>query len=277
MTYPIARPPGRVCCRINFFAYTPVMSRLTIRKLSEIETENIYDFKRKLIFSPSVTPNHHLRLAMVEGNPGASSQEHRHPGDEVVFTVQGSAVNLVEGESYQTRPQTALCIAPGCIHSSRVISREPWVGISAYCDDCPLMQARTGGKIKCSHNAVRERDLSECASDNYGGLMKRTLFCPSLTGNRHISFSILEHRPGTEKSPLQPLPTESIVLTLSGKGQITLEGRQYHLTAQTAVCLAPDRSYSFSALGSQPWVAIIVSCDDCPLIRQEAGTAKGPQ
>lgn len=240
-----------------------------IRKLSEIEAQIVYDFKRKIIISPSVTGNDYLRFAKVEGQCGAKSQEHTHPGDEVVLTVSGTAVNMVEGERYRLWPQVALCIPPGKIHTSIVTSQESWIGISAYCDDCLLVKEKTEGKTKPINGTAIRRDLSKIVPNAYNGFTKNTIFSPSVTGNGYINFTVMEGHHNSE-SPEQCHPGDSIFLTLSGRAEIKVGRKNYYLSPQLAIYLPPWQTHSFVAISRETWVSVVVSCDECPLLKQKS-------
>lgn len=244
------------------------MKKPIIRKLIKIETETIYDFKRKVIISPSVTGNSYLRFAKVEGRCGAKSQEHTHPGDEVVLTLSGTTVNTVEGEEYKLSPQEALCIHPGQIHTTIVTSQKPWIGVSAYCDDCSLMKEKRKGQGECIKGNPTKRELSEIEPEAYYDFRRKFIFSPSVTGNRYINFAMMEGLCNSERHE-QPHPGDSIFLTLSGRAEIRVGSEKYLLTPQLAICVPPGQTHSFLVISKEPWVSIVVSCDECPLLKKK--------
>ena len=115
---------------------------ILIRDSSKIIPEKIYDFKRKTIFSPLVTGNSNLMFALIEGQYLAKSQNHIHPGDEVTLTLSGKAEITISNEKYTILPQTAIRVPPWQMHPLVVTSKETWIALAAYCDNCSLLKEK---------------------------------------------------------------------------------------------------------------------------------------
>ena len=109
--------------------------------LDDLASEQLYDFQRKVIFSPAARGEGFIKFAVVRGKKGACSQPHTHPRDEVTLTLEGEAELRIGEERYRLMPGSAVRIPPGVSHVVEVISDE-WVVVSAYCDECMLCIGR---------------------------------------------------------------------------------------------------------------------------------------
>ncbi len=112
--------------------------------ISVIEEDALGDLRRRMVITPPRTGNKYLRLVYVTGPSGGKGKVHTHPGEEVIFTLQGKAVISIEGERHTLVANTAFVVPPHKEHPLEVVSAEPWVAVSSFCDDCPLMAASQG-------------------------------------------------------------------------------------------------------------------------------------
>lgn len=108
--------------------------------VSSIESEDLYDFKQKLVFSPARRGEGFIKFAVTTGYKGARSVPHSHPRDEIAMTLKGEAVLRAGGKSYPMKEGFAVRLPPGLVHEVEVLSDE-WVVVAAYCDECMLCRA----------------------------------------------------------------------------------------------------------------------------------------
>ncbi|MBW1711912.1 MAG: cupin domain-containing protein [Deltaproteobacteria bacterium] len=110
-----------------------------VKNLAEAQTEAIGQINRQVLFQPATDGNKNLKFAVAMAPPGAKSAVHSHPGDEVALTLSGSATLRVGDREYPVQKGTAVLIRPGVEHSVENSGDEDWVVVSAYCDDCFLL------------------------------------------------------------------------------------------------------------------------------------------
>ncbi len=107
--------------------------------VGEIQEEKLGDLTRRLVVTPPRTGNKYLRVVYVTGQPGGKGKVHVHPGEEAIFTIQGQAAITIEGQRFILQPNTVLVVPPQLEHPLEVIGNVPWIAVSSFCDDCPLM------------------------------------------------------------------------------------------------------------------------------------------
>ncbi|MFQ5710142.1 MAG: cupin domain-containing protein [Candidatus Geothermarchaeales archaeon] len=109
-------------------------------RIDETRLERLGAISRHIFFSPSLTGNKHIKFAYVSMDPGTVSPPHRHIGDEAIYTLSGIGECRLEGKTYLLEKDTAFVIPPGKTHPVKVVSKEPWAAIGAYCDECPMLK-----------------------------------------------------------------------------------------------------------------------------------------
>lgn len=78
-------------------------------------------------------PGREVVQARVELGPGVGSGKHSHPGEEIIFVLEGSLEYQVEGEPPKTlRTGDVLFIPTGTIHAARNVGRGPGVELATY-------------------------------------------------------------------------------------------------------------------------------------------------
>jgi quercetin dioxygenase-like cupin family protein len=119
-------------------------SRPMHKTLADLPAEFFGQVFRQVIFSPSTTGNRLQKLAYVDVPPGAVGTAHVHLGEEVVYTLKGTAILTIDGIEHVLEAGTAFLIPPDTPHPARVVGDEHWVAIAAYCDECPVLKAARG-------------------------------------------------------------------------------------------------------------------------------------
>lgn len=114
--------------------------------LEKSRLESLGELRRKVFFSPTLTGTRYLKLAYVEGPPGARGAVHTHLGEEAVFTLQGRCILTINGVEHLLEKDTAFLIPPDVEHPAHVIGDEPWIAVASYCDECPVLQKVRGVK-----------------------------------------------------------------------------------------------------------------------------------
>ncbi len=109
--------------------------------LNTIQEEAAGSLTRRVLIAPPRTGNRYLRVAYVTGQPGSKAKVHTHPGEEALFTIQGTAAITVNGVRHILEPNTAFVVPPKVEHPLEVLGDIPWIAICSFCDDCPLMAA----------------------------------------------------------------------------------------------------------------------------------------
>jgi quercetin dioxygenase-like cupin family protein len=241
---------------------------ILIRDISKIAPEKIYDFKRKTIFSPFITGNNHLMLALVEGQYLAKSQNHTHAGDEVTLTLFGKAELTIKNKKYSILPKTAIRVPPGEVHPLVVTSKESWISIAAYCDQCILLNESNRNIISHSRPNVIIKDTSKVKFQNQNNFKIKRIFAHSIKDNGYINLSIIKSYPNKNGNRYQYYSFgESIFFTLSGSAEVESKVEKYLLIPEKAMLVSLDQNISLKVISKEPWIGIKISCESCPLFK----------
>lgn len=111
-----------------------------VRRLDEVEVEDLYGFERRVLFSPALGNSPYMKFAVVRGKPGARSMPHTHPGGEMSLTLEGQACLTANGKRYEMAAGSAISIPPGVEHPAEALGDQDWVVVTGYCDECPLLR-----------------------------------------------------------------------------------------------------------------------------------------
>jgi quercetin dioxygenase-like cupin family protein len=78
-------------------------------------------------------PGREVVQARVEIDPGVTAARHRHPGEEIVYVLEGSLEYRVEGRPPVTlRAGEVLFIPAGAIHSAKNVGRGGGAELATY-------------------------------------------------------------------------------------------------------------------------------------------------
>lgn len=238
---------------------------------SKIQEEQIYDFSRKVVFSPEITGNRSLRCCLVSGNSGAESMSHRHPGDEMVFTLHGESVNFFNNRQVSITQHQSLAVPPETKHTTKIMSSAGWKGISFYCDECPLI--RNGKKTEQIKSASvqpvvnRDKTIGEVGS---GRLQKKVLLSPGKGDTQFLELFLLRFKgSGRDKTqlPRSTYDGETIYFTLSGNFLLSYEDDILSLTSGTAIVIPAMLSHGLKCNSSNKGLIVAASCSCCPLLQ----------
>lgn len=239
---------------------------ILIRDLSKIIPEKIYDFKRKTIFSPLVTGNNNLMFALIEGQYLAKSQNHIHPGDEVTLTLSGKAEITINNEKYTILPQTAIRVPPWQIHPLIVTSKETWIALAAYCDNCSLLKEKNKSIIKDGKSNII-KDTSRVKFQNKNNFKVKTIFLPYITNVGYLNLSIMKSHYFNGDSQKYCNFGENVFLTLRGIVEVETKTKKYLLAPERAILISSEQNISLRVISKEPWIGINISCKNCPFLQ----------
>lgn len=78
-------------------------------------------------------PGREMIQVRVEIDPGTASPRHTHPGEEVIYVLEGSLEYEVEGKPTATlKPGDVLFIPAGTIHAAKAIGSGKGVELATY-------------------------------------------------------------------------------------------------------------------------------------------------
>jgi quercetin dioxygenase-like cupin family protein len=78
-------------------------------------------------------PGREMIQVRVEIDPGTASPRHTHPGEEVIYVLEGSLEYEVEGRPTVTlKPSDVLFIPAGTIHAAKAVSSGKGVELATY-------------------------------------------------------------------------------------------------------------------------------------------------
>lgn len=70
--------------------------------------------------------------ARVDFAPGASFPAHRHPGEEIIYVIQGTIEYQVEGKPITVKAGEVLFVPNGASHSARNVGEGPAAELATY-------------------------------------------------------------------------------------------------------------------------------------------------
>jgi len=239
---------------------------ILIRDLSKITPEKIYDFERKIIFSPLITGNNNLTFALVKGKYLAKSENHTHPGDEVTLTLSGKAEISINDKKYFILPHTAIRVSPGQTHPLVVTSKEKWIALAVYCDNCPLIKGENKYIINKSNKLDIIKDTSKIKFKNKNNLEIKKIFPTSIINAGYLNLSIIKSYYANNNNKKHCYFGENIFLTLSGIAEIESKIKKYLLAPERAILISSKQKFSLKVIGEEPWIGINISCKYCSLL-----------
>jgi quercetin dioxygenase-like cupin family protein len=78
-------------------------------------------------------PGREVIQARVEFDPGVSFPKHRHPGEEIIYVLEGSLEYQVEGKPPVTlKAGDVLFIPAGTIHTAKNVGSRPGAELATY-------------------------------------------------------------------------------------------------------------------------------------------------
>jgi len=114
------------------------------RRIKDLREEHFGQIFRQVFFSPKTTCNNFLKMAYIDVSPGSVGTAHVHLGEEAVYTLKGKAILRIDGQDYKLEAGTCFLIPPDVEHPARVVGKENWVAVAAYCDECPVLKKELG-------------------------------------------------------------------------------------------------------------------------------------
>ena len=226
-----------------------------------ISEEKIYNFTRRIIFSPKVTENCTIRFCTVTGAYEAESQGHKHPGDELVFTLDGGTLNFSGGMAFAQRQNQAIAIPPNIEHKTIVTTTDQWQGLSFYCDDCPLMNRI---KPETNTNLVRKsvNNVTKLCSKY---LENQSIFSPALKESSFMELYILSSSRDVSASEFMHRG-ETVYYVISGNVSISWKHKNKSLHPQMAAAIPAGFSHQLKPEDADGCRLIAASCSSCSML-----------
>ena len=79
------------------------------------------------------TPGREMVQVRVEVDPGVALPVHTHPGEEIVYVLEGSIEYQIDGKSLTTlKPGDVLFIPAGAVHSAKNVGRGTAAELATY-------------------------------------------------------------------------------------------------------------------------------------------------
>lgn len=75
---------------------------------------------------------HEVFQARVDFAPGASFPRHTHPGEEIIYVLEGSLEYEVDGKPVRVKAGDVLFVPYGVVHSARNIGTGPAAELATY-------------------------------------------------------------------------------------------------------------------------------------------------
>lgn len=77
-------------------------------------------------------PNREVFQARVDFAPGASFPRHTHPGEEIIYVLEGSLEYEVDGKPVRVKAGDVLFVPNGTVHAARNIGEGPAAELATY-------------------------------------------------------------------------------------------------------------------------------------------------
>jgi quercetin dioxygenase-like cupin family protein len=78
-------------------------------------------------------PGHEAVQVRVDFAPGATAARHSHPGEEIIYVIEGAVQYQLDGQSPVTlRAGQVLFVPAGVMHMARNVSTEPAAELATY-------------------------------------------------------------------------------------------------------------------------------------------------
>ena len=77
-------------------------------------------------------PNREVFQARVDFAPGASFPRHTHPGEEIIYVLEGSLEYEVDGKPVRVKAGDVLFVPNGTVHAARNIGAGPAAELATY-------------------------------------------------------------------------------------------------------------------------------------------------
>lgn len=97
---------------------------------------------------------------------------------------------------------------------------------------------------------------------------QKVMFSPAARGEGFIRLTVTTGKKGARSMP-HSHPRDEVTLTLSGEAVLRANGKEYCMTAGTALRLPPGCIHEVEVL-SEEWTVVAAYCDECMLCRPGA-------
>ena len=78
-------------------------------------------------------PGHEAVQVRVDFAPGATAPRHSHPGEEIIYVIEGAVQYQLDGQSPVTlKAGQVLFVPAGVVHAARNVSSEPAAELATY-------------------------------------------------------------------------------------------------------------------------------------------------
>lgn len=77
-------------------------------------------------------PGREVLQARVDFAPGSSFPRHSHPGEEIIYVIQGTIEYEVDGKWVTVKAGDVLFVPDGVVHAARNVGTEPAAELATY-------------------------------------------------------------------------------------------------------------------------------------------------
>src|SRR5215213_4351627 len=77
-------------------------------------------------------PGHEVLQARVDFAPGASFPRHTHPGEEIIYVIEGTLEYEVAGKPVTLKAGDVLFVPTGTVHSAKNVGTGPGAELATY-------------------------------------------------------------------------------------------------------------------------------------------------
>jgi quercetin dioxygenase-like cupin family protein len=77
-------------------------------------------------------PEREVIQVRVDFTPGASFPRHSHPGEEIIYVIEGTLEYVIEGKSARVKAGDVLFVPAGAIHSAKNIGKDNGAELATY-------------------------------------------------------------------------------------------------------------------------------------------------
>lgn len=77
-------------------------------------------------------PGREVVQVRVEFEPGASFPNHTHPGEEIIYVIEGTFDYVIAGKTYTAKAGEVLFVPAGAVHSAKNTGTTKAAGLATY-------------------------------------------------------------------------------------------------------------------------------------------------
>ncbi len=119
--------------RLNAIVIAAVLTAASPLALNAARAQQVGTYRTELQRHDLSVPGREVIQVRVELDPGTSAPGHRHPGEEIIYVLEGTWEYRIEGKpSVTLGAGDVLFIPAGTVHSAKIVGNEKGAELATY-------------------------------------------------------------------------------------------------------------------------------------------------